>query len=56
MPSCGVNCRKNTGSKNPQVAKTRKKEEERFYQNVQHANSKKSKIIKEQEASGLLCR
>ena len=45
-------CRKNTESKNQNVAR-KKTKESCFYRNVQ-CDSKKSKFIKEQEASGFL--
>ena len=48
-----LKCWKHTESKNPKFAKT-KTEEEYFYQNVQCVIVKKSKFIKEQEASGIL--
>ena len=49
-----LKCRKNTKSKNPRVAKTKKKKENQcFYLNFQ-CDSKKSRFTKEQEAIGLL--
>ena len=47
-----LKCRKNTESKNQNVAR-KKTKESCFYRNVQ-CDSKKSKFIKEQEASGFL--
>ena len=54
MLSCYcLKCRKNTESKNPKVAKT-KNERIMFLSKCAVCDSKKSKFIKEQEASGLL--
>ena len=53
MLSYCLKCRKNTESKNPKVAKTKSR---RIMLLLKWAvcDSKKSKFIKEQEASGLL--
>ena len=54
MLSCYcLKCRKNTESKNPKVAKA-KNERIMFLSKCAVCDSKKSKFIKEQEASGLL--
>ena len=52
LPYC-LKCRKNTESKNPKVART-KNRRIRFLLKCAVCNSKKSKFIKQQEASGLL--
>ena len=51
LPYC-LNCRKNTESKNPEVAKT-KNGRIMLLSKCAVCDSKKSKFIKEQEASGL---
>ena len=48
-----LKCRKNTESKNPKVAR-RKNGRIMFLSNCVVCNSKKSKFLKQQEASGLL--
>ena len=53
MLSQCLKCRKNTGSKNPMVVKT-KKERIMVLSKCAVYDSKKSKFIKEQEASRLL--
>ena len=50
--SC-LKCRKNTESKNPKVART-KNERIMLLSKCAVCNSKKSKFIKQQEASGIL--
>ena len=52
MLSYYLKCRKNIESKNPKVVRT--KNERMMLSNCVVCNSKKSKFIKEQEASGLL--
>ena len=52
MLSYCLNCRKNTESKNPQVVKT-KNGKLMLLSKRAMCDSKKSKFIKEQEASGL---
>ena len=52
MLSCYLKCRKNIESKNPKVVRT--KNGRMMLSNCVVCNSKKSKFIKEQEASGLL--
>ena len=53
MLSYGLKCRKNTESKNPKVARTKNG---KIIPSLKCAlcESKKSKFIKEQEASGIL--
>ena len=53
MVSYCLKCRRNTGSKNPRVAKT-KNGRIMLLSKFAVCDSKKSKFIKEQEASGLL--
>ena len=53
MLSFCLKCRKNTKSKNPKVAKP-KNGRIMLLSKCEVCNSKKSKFIKEQEASGLL--
>ena len=53
MLSFCLKCRKNTKSKNPKVAKL-KNGRIMLLSKCEVCNSKKSKFIKEQEASGLL--
>ena len=53
MLSYCLKCRKNTKSKNPEVAST-KKGRIMLLSKCAVCNSKKSKFIKQQEASGLL--
>ena len=53
MLSYCLKCRKNAESKNPKVART-KNGRIRFLLKCAVCNSKKSKFIKQQEASGLL--
>ena len=53
MLSYYLKCRKNTGSKNPKVART-KNERIMLSSKCAVCDSKKSKFIKQQEASGLL--
>ena len=53
MVSYCLKCRRNTGSKNPRVAKT-KNGRIMLLSKFAVCDSKKSKVIKEQEASGLL--
>ena len=53
MLSYCLNCRKNTESKNPKVART-KNGRVMLVSKCAVCDSKKSKCIKEQEASGLL--
>ena len=52
MPYC-LKCRKNTESKNPKVVRT-KNGRIMLLSKCEVCDSKKSKFIKEQEASGLL--
>ena len=52
MLSYCLKCRKNTESKNPKVART-KKERIMLSSKRELCDSKKSKFIKEQEANGL---
>ena len=49
-----LKCRKNTESKNPKVVKT-KNRRIILLSKCEVCDSKKSKFIKEKEASGLLC-
>ena len=54
MLSNCLKCRKNAESKNPKVARA-KTEEQYFYQNVECVIVKrKTKFVKQQQASGLL--
>ena len=53
MSSYCLKCRKNTESKNVKVVKT-KNERKMLLSKCEVPDSKKSKFIKEQEASGLL--
>ena len=53
MSSYCLKCRKNTESKNPKVAKT-KNGRIMLLSKCAVCDSKKSKVIKQQEASGLL--
>ena len=53
MLSYCLKCRKNTESKNPKVARTKNKRI-MLLPKMAAFNSKKSKFIKQQEASGLL--
>ena len=55
MLSYCLKCKKNTESKNPKVVKT-KNGRIMFLSKYTVCDSKKSKFIKEQEASGLLSR
>ena len=52
LPYC-LKCRKNTESKNPKVVRT-KNGRIMLLLNCAVCNSKKSKLLKQQEASGLL--
>ena len=52
MLSYCLKCRKNTESKNPKVART--KNRRMFLSKCAMCGSKKSKLIKQQETSGLL--
>ena len=53
MLSYCLKCRKNTESKNPKVVRT-KNERIMLFSKCSVSDSKKSKLIKEQEAGGLL--
>ena len=53
MLLCCLKCRKNTGSKNPKVVKTKNKRV-MLLSNCMVCISRKTKFMKEQEASGLL--
>ena len=53
MLSYCLKCRKNTESKNPKIGKT-KKHKIMFLSKCEVCDSKKSKFIKGQEASGLV--
>ena len=55
MLSHCLKCRKNTESKNPKVART-KNRRIMLLSKCEVCDSKKPRFIKEQEASGLLCR